>query len=76
MQSFGIEKNAYEKLPLDAKRRTWLLAVAYTDNVELNILGKPEVQNILAKWVGKGEADLSDEDWELLHQLAMRLWSV
>ena len=66
----------YDKFPLDAKRRVWLMWVLYADREEWDILGKPKVQRIVARWLARGERAVSDDDWDVLHGLAMHMGKI
>ena len=60
LDRFGTQR----EVPIAARRRAWLLTVAHFGHK----MADPAVQNIMAKWVAKG--DLPQEDWDVIERIA------
>ena len=56
----------YEKLPLEARRRLWIITVAHVQGwLKLH---EKELQDIYGRWVANG--DLTESEWDILERLA------
>ena len=53
-----------KEVPIAARRRAWLITVAHLGHR----MDHPQIQEILGKWIAKG--DLPQADWDIIEALA------